>query len=318
MAAVGRFGRAWLTSCLIMAGLMVALPAGPAPAQSPVAIGAPLEGPVVLNRDVEVRIGPNQDARIVMTMQSGRAVNALGTPRGTTWTQIAIGGQPVGYVPADSLDPVYVPRQVPVAPAPPKAAAPKDAGKGAETPDAPRRGTGALVPRAAWEAAAPAPGAGYLVATRAVRATEIVDSRKQVAFPIRKGQVVALAALDQGRAELSVPGRARVMADLDGFLGVASPYPLPGVPALPAGPIYAIKLGEYASYGEGLRAWAEFTGGTGTQYRDRPPMVWPVFADGRAVWTMAIGPFSRLQIDTACTTLAQRGRECAVIELETL
>jgi len=308
MAVVGRI----LWACML-ALLLAASP--PARAQSPVAIGAPLEGPVVLNRDVEVRIGPSQDARIIMTMKSGRAVNALGTPRGTTWTQIAIGGQPVGYVPADSLDPVYVPRPVPVAPPPPKAEASSDK-NGKTTPDLPRRGVGALVPRAAWEAAAPAPTAGYVVATRAVRATEVLDARKRVGFTLKKGQVVALAGIEQGRAELSVPGRGKVVADLDGFLGVASPYPLPGEPALPSGPVYAVKLGEYLSYAEGLRAWAEFTGGPGTQYRERPAMVWPVFREGRVNWTMAIGPFSRLQIDTACSTLAQRGRDCSVIELE--
>lgn len=304
--AVGHF--AWG----LLAVVLLTLGSAPVRAQSPVAIGAPLEGPVVLNRDVEVRIGPNQDARIIMTMKSGRAINALGTPRGTTWTQVAIGGQPIGYVPADSLDPVYVPRSVPIAPTPPPMAD-KD---GKAAPALPRRGVGALVPRAAWEAAAPAPAQGYVVATRAVRATEVLDARKRVGFTLKKGQVVALAGVAQGRAELVVPGRGKVVADLDGLMGVAAPYPLPGEPALPTGPIYAVKLGEYVSYAEGLRAWTEFTGGPGTQYRERPPMVWPVFREGRVAYDMAVGPFTRLQIDTACTTLAQRGRDCSIIELE--
>ncbi|HYG88206.1 MAG TPA: SH3 domain-containing protein [Azospirillum sp.] len=302
--AVGRGLGAWMVAAVLV------LAAVPTRAQSPVAIGAPLEGPVVLNRDVEVRIGPSQDARIVMTMKSGRSVNALGTPRGTNWTQVAIGGQPVGYVPADSLDPVYVPRSTPntATTAPP----PKD-GKAAQ---APRHGTGALVPRASWEAAAPAPAQGYVVATRAVRATEVLDGKKRVGVTLKKGQVVGLADVTQGRAELALPGRGKVVADLDGLLGVASPYPLPGEPPLPTGPVYAVKLGEYVSYAEGLRAWTEFTAGPGVQYRDRPPMVWPVFRDGRAVYDMGVGPFTRLQIDTACTTLAQRGRDCSIINLE--
>lgn len=303
--AVGRFAGA------VMA-VLLALGSAPVLAQSPVAIGAPLEGPVVLNRDVEVRIGPNQDARIIMTMKSGKAINALGTPRGTTWTQVAIGGQPIGYVPADSLDPIHVPRTVPITPAAPPPAD-KD---GKAAPALPRRGVGALVPRAAWEAAAPAPAQGYVVATRAVRATEVLDARKRVGFTLKKGQVVALAEVKEGRAELAVPGRGKVVADLDGLMGVASPYPLAGEPALPTGPIYAVKLGEYASYAEGVRAWTEFTGGPGTQYRERPPMVWPVFREGRVAYDMAVGPFTRLQIDTACSTLAQRGRDCSIIELE--
>ncbi len=128
--------RPWMVAVPMLLGPMLLL--GPilllgvssAQAQSPVATGAPLEGPVTLNRDVEVRVGPNQDARIVKTMKSGESVNALGTPRGTAWTQIAIGGQPVGYVPADSLDTVYIPSSRPtyIAPAPAKNS------KGGKTP----------------------------------------------------------------------------------------------------------------------------------------------------------------------------------------
>lgn len=316
MVAVRRLAGAVVTAMLL------ALPMGvsPARAQSPVAIGAPLEGPVVLNRDVEVRIGPNQDSRIISTMKAGRAVNALGTPRGTSWTQIALGGTPVGYVPADSLDPVYVPRSIPVAPPAPAKAGKSDkddTGKDGKPALPPRRGSGALVPRAAWEAAVPAPAQGYVVATRAVRATEVLDSRKRVGLTLKKGQVVALADIKDGRAELALPGRSRVVADVDGLLGVASPYPLAGEPALPAGPVYAVKLGEYPSYSEGVRAWTEFVNGPGTQYRERPPMVWPVFREGRVTFEAGVGPYTRVQIDTACTTLAQRGRDCSIVELDT-
>ena len=82
--------------------------AAPAWAQNPVILGGPLTGEVVLNRDVEVRIGPGENARILRTMKKGAALNALGTPRGTSWTEVAIGGRPIGYVPADSLDPALL------------------------------------------------------------------------------------------------------------------------------------------------------------------------------------------------------------------
>jgi len=310
--ACGRGLGAWVVAALMTLGV------GAAQAQSPVATGMPLEGPVLLNRDVEVRVGPSQDARIISTMQSGRAVNALGTPRGTNWTHIAIGGQPVGYVPADALDPVYVPRPVPspaaaaTAPKPDRDAAGKD-GKAAPSP---RHASGALVPRAAWETASPAPPLGYVVATRAVRATELLEGKKSTALTLKKGQVVGLADVRNGRADLVVPGRGRVVADFDGLLGVAAPYPLAGEPALPAGPVYAVKLGEFVSYAEGLRAWTELTAGPAAQYKDRPPMVWPVFREGRVTYDMGVGPFTRMQIDGACTTLAQRGRDCTIVELE--
>lgn len=98
----------------LLAGLMLwpALASG----QSPVATGAPLTGEVVLNRDVEVRAGPSQEARILRTLQGGKPLNALDTPRGTGWTLVAIGGQPIGYVPADALDPALLVRPPPEKP----------------------------------------------------------------------------------------------------------------------------------------------------------------------------------------------------------
>jgi uncharacterized protein YgiM (DUF1202 family) len=86
-----------------------------ASAQNPVFLGGPLTGEVVLNRDVEVRIGPSENARILTTLRRGRALNALGTPRGTSWTEVAIGGRPIGYVPADSLDPALMVEPPPAA-----------------------------------------------------------------------------------------------------------------------------------------------------------------------------------------------------------
>lgn len=106
-----RFGRMpagpAVLSGVVLAGMLL-LWAVPAPAQSPVAIGAPLTGEVVLNRDVEARIGPSEESRILRTLQRGKALNALDTPRGTGWTMVAIGGRPIGYVPADALDPALL------------------------------------------------------------------------------------------------------------------------------------------------------------------------------------------------------------------
>lgn len=92
----------------MLVAAMALLWAAPAPAQSPVAIGAPLTGEVVLNRDVEVRVGPSEESRILRTLKRGNALNALDTPRGTGWTMVAIGGRPIGYVPADALDPALL------------------------------------------------------------------------------------------------------------------------------------------------------------------------------------------------------------------
>ncbi|WP_035693791.1 SH3 domain-containing protein [Azospirillum halopraeferens] len=305
---------------LLAATLAVAGPA-PARAQSPVAVGAPLLGEVVLNRDVEVRIAPDQNARIVQTLKRGRALNALGTPRGTTWTQVAIGGSPIGYVPMDSLDPVHVPR-------PYTGPAPAGGGSGAAAGTADTAGGGpaaALVPRNAWDNAVPR-GAdwagygvsglqGYVVATRAIGVTELLENRKRQSFTLRKGEVVGLLDVTNGRLTLSMPGRGKVVAGMAGFTGVAGAYPMPGVPPLGTGPHYVAKLGEFVSYGEGLRAWQEFIDGPGMEWRSVPPMVWPVFRGGGAVYEMGIGPFSAAQIDGACGSLARRGRDCVIAEL---
>ncbi|AWU92820.1 SH3 domain-containing protein [Azospirillum ramasamyi] len=300
----------------ILLGLVGAMTVVPqALAQSPVAIGAPLTGEVVLNRDIEVRIGPSEDARIVMTLKQGKALNALGTPRGTYWTEIAIGGQPIGYVPADSLDPALMVTGRPAiggeGPRPSKPAA----GRTADAP-LPHR-SAAVVPRAAWDKAAQTPAEGYVVAAGPISATEILSNRKRRGFTLRKGDVVALIGAANGEATLALPAGTRAVAPVQGLVGVVAPYPLPGMPPVEPGMLYGIKLGEYVSYSEGLRAWREFTAGPGSAYRDLPPMVWPVFRKGRLLYEVGVAPFTRLQVDTACGTLAQRGLDCTVIELDT-
>lgn len=314
-----------LAVALAWAGLFAATP--PARAQSPVAIGAPLTGEVVLNRDIEVRIGPSEDARIVMTLKQGKALNALGTPRGTYWTEVAIGGQPIGYVPADSLDPALMvtgrpaiggegPRaHKPAGPAKPDSANP-GSGKPPANASPPHR-SAAVVPRAAWDKAAQTPAEGYVVAAGPISATEILSNRKRRPFTLRQGDVVALIGAANGEATLALPAGTRALAPVQGLVGVVAPYPLPGMPPVEPGMLYGIKLGEYVSYSEGLRAWKEFTAGSGSAYRDLPPMVWPVFRKGRLLYEVGVAPFTRLQVDTACGTLAQRGLDCTVIELDT-
>ncbi|TWA68905.1 uncharacterized protein YgiM (DUF1202 family) [Azospirillum brasilense] len=287
-------------------------------AQSPVAIGAPLTGEVVLNRDIEVRIGPNADARIIQTLPRGKALNALGTPRGTSWTEVAIGGQPIGYVPSDSLDPaLMVSRSITAAMGATAAGAnaggtPPSTGK----PPVIHRGA-AVVPRSAWEIAAQVPAQGYVVAADAIKATEILDNKKRRSFTLRKGDVVSLIDSANGRVTLGMPGRTRAVATAEGLIGVVAPYPLPGMPPIEPGPLFAARLGEYVSHAEGMRAWQEFTYGPGTAYRDLPPMVWPVFRGARTTYQMGVGPFTRTQVDNVCGALAQRSMDCWVIELDT-
>lgn len=278
-------------------------------AQSPVQIGAPLTGEVVLNRDAEVRIAPNENGRIVMTLEKGKPLNALGTPRGTTWTQVAIGGQPIGYVPADSLDPALAVRPLNLPPAPRRAA------NDVVSPTA----SAALAPKAAWDRAQSAQAKGYVAVLADVAGPPPKDPKKPKGPALRKGEVAGLLDVVGNEAQLLAPGGVRVTAPLGGMIGVISGYPLPGQSPLGVGPIYAARLGEYISYAEGRRAWDMFIRSpAGGEFRDRPPMVWPMLRGETLTYQMGLGPFNAGELDNVCPLLAQRGYACTILELARL
>lgn len=286
-------------------------PAGPAQAQSPVQIGAPLTGEVVLNRPVEVRIAPGENGRIVMTLEKGKPLNALGTPRGTTWTQVAVGGQPIGYVPADALDPALAVRPLNL---PPPRRAPGAA------PDAVSlSAVAALAPKAAWDKAQNAQAKGYVAALADVAGPPPKDPKKPKGPALRKGEVAALLDVTGTEARLIAPGGARIVAPASDLIGVISGYPLPGQAPLGVGTPYAARLGEYVSYAEGRRAWDMFVrSSAGGEFRDRPPMVWPMLRGDVVTYQMGVGPFSAGELDNICPTLAQRGFACSILELARL
>jgi hypothetical protein len=288
-------------AALVLAALAPA--ALPARGQTPANIGAPLTGEVVLNRDVEIRSAPAESGRILLTMPQGKALNALGTPRGTNWTQVAIGGVPVGYVPADALDPVYIP------PAGPDKALP-GGGTGGGGNGKPAALRAALVPEEARAAVAQSAGQGALVATRNLTATETGDGGKRRSVAVRKGQVAGLTGARGTRLELTLGDGKRVEAPADGFLGVAAV----GTPA--GGPFYAGRLGEFMTYDEGLKVWQAFVAGPGGAYRDRPPGVWPVVRGGKLQFMAGVGPLTAGDLDRACATLTRQGYDCRPVELK--
>lgn len=285
---------------IVLAGAAAVCQA-PATAQSSVAIGAPLVGEVVLNRDVEVRAAPSEAGRLLSTQPKGKALTALGTPRGTNWTQVAIGGVPLGYVPADALDQVYVPEAAPDRPLPRGGAAASVSPSGA-----------AAVPRAAREAVDGLGAQGYLVATRNLSVTERLPDGKRRSVALRKGQVVGLTAIRGSRLDLALPGRAPLEAQAEGFTGVAAAY-TDGTPA--GSRLFVGRLGEFLSYEEGLQAWQRFIAGPGIHLADRAPMVWPVIRSGRVQFLAGIGPFTAADLDRACASLTRQGYDCRPIPL---
>mgnify|MGYP001809653836 CR=1 FL=1 len=310
-----------------LALLLSGAAAPPVRGESPASINAPIEGEAVLNRDAEVRILPREDSRIIMTLKEGKRLNALDTPRGTTWTKVAIGGQPIGYVPWDALDPAFIIAGVEreeKAEQRRAAAADKAAGKEAGK-DGPATSatTGALVPLDAWTRAVSSNGGagmpvrGYMVATRTIKATLPSVEKKKPTVTLSKGDVAGFLGFSSGQVDLIVPGVGTASAPAAGLTGVASAYPQRTLPPMEKGPQVAIRIGEYPTYEEALNAWNEFVAGPGLQFRDVPPMVWPRVS-GRAVsFATGIGPFTRAQTGTACAELAKRGRGCTLMPLTT-
>jgi hypothetical protein len=277
----------------------------PAWSQSAVSIGAPLTGEVVLNRDVEVRSQPSEAGRILSTLTHGKAVDALGTPRGSTWTQIGIGGVPLGYVPADALDPVYV-----VTP-PPRAGS--NGGSAGQPTGKPAAIAAAIVAKAAFDAAGGNGTQGYVVATRNFAATEALDGGKQRSVAIRKGQVLGLTGTRNGTLALTMSGHSALEAKADGVIGVATVYP---EPRPSAGSLYVGRLGEFLSYDEGIAAWRRFVAGPGAAYADRTPIVWPVFQGGRMVFEAGVGPLPNAELSGVCAPLSRQGYDCKPIALK--
>ena len=247
-----------------------------------------------------------------MTLDKGKPLNALGTPRGTTWTLVAIGGQPIGYVPADSIDPALAVRPLPL---PPAASRPAGSPANAVSLTA----VAALAPKAAWDKAQNAQAKGYVAALEDVAGPPPKDPKKAKGPLLRRGEVAALLDVTGDEARLITPGGGRAATSLRKQVGESSGYPLPGQSPLGVGPIYAAKLGEYVSYAEGRRAWDVFVRGpAGGEFRGRPPMVWPNLRGDGVTYQMGIGPFSAAELDNICPTLAQRGFACVIVELARL
>lgn len=296
---------------VLIVALVVVAGAGcgrPVRAQMSVAIDAPVAGDATINRDIEVRVAPAENARIVATLTQGDSVDALDTPRGSVWTRIGKKGVPLGFVPKDALDAV----PVPPAPTPrPPAPAPAPAAAAATPPvasvDAERKA--AMVSKATLDALGEGV-VGAMVATRNITVHEKPAGGGTRSKTIRKGQVVGLAAVRGSTLEVVLPGGGAAETTRAGWLGVGAARPDPA----PPGPLVIGLLGEYTSYEEGAASVRAFIAGPGASWRDHPPILWPVFRTDRVAWRAGIGPMAPPDLDRACAILTRRGDDCRVIE----
>jgi hypothetical protein len=267
-----------LALSLLAAVLVAAALPGPASATD-----SPLSGEALLGRDVEVRAGPSAGAPALRALPRGTVVTSLGSPRGTGFAEIGIGGRPAGYVPVDALASIYGPREV--------------------------SGAVALLSR---RLVAPDGGLDAShVLRRPVAAAEARDGkRRQTRLPA--GTPVALLDVADGKARVAADGTAGAAVEPDALLPIAGVHGGEPGRGEPRGH-YLARVGEHASPAEAEAAWQALL-------RAAPHLgvhgrfVYPVLGPGLR-FALAFGPMDRAGADSACLSLAQRQTDCWITEL---
>jgi hypothetical protein len=264
-------------------GILLLLPAMPASATD-----SPLAGEALLARDVDLREGPSLEAPVVRSLAKGTTVSSLGSPRGTGFMQVGIGGRPVGYVPAGSLASIYAPREV--------------------------SGTVAVVARDRV-----APGGqldGSHVLRRSTTGTEIRDGKRREA-KLEPGTVLGLLDMRDGKARLASETIASVTLDPDALLPIVGVHDLgSGQSAAGQGQalgLYVARVGDYPAPAEAEAAWDVLLR-QAPHLGEHRRFVYPVL--GRTLrFALAFGPFDKAGADAACLSLAQRQADCWIVEV---
>jgi hypothetical protein len=237
-----------------------------------------LDGEVILNRDVEVHIAPSADSPVVRKMSHGQTVSFLGKPRRTAFAWIARNGLSLGYVPIDSLDPIWSARAVDE--------------------------QVALIDRRFVDEQ------GRLAGSHVV-AREI-GSNKQ---GLPRGSIVSVQSVDGRMAQISSkPGRGtKVPVDaLQPIIGVRQSYSeIPGEAQV----LYLSKFGEYLSPAEAASSWHGELAFLSEWQPGSQPFIYPTYGKPTRSYSIAIGPFSRAAAETLCIRVARRGRDCFLVQV---
>jgi len=236
------------------------------------------DGEALVNRDVEVRVAPSPDAAVVRSLSKGQTVSVYGTPRRTAFAWIGRGGQILGYIPIDSIDPVWSAREV------------------VESV--------ALVDRRFVDAG------GQLMGTHVVAAA--VGSGRQ-GFP--RGSIVKVEAIDGGMAQVSADGRRGSKVPVEALrpiIGVRQNYPSI---AGDAPNFYLSKLGDYVSPTEANAAWTTELSFVAERQSQATPFIYPTVRKGTLSYSVATGPLARADAEALCIYASRRGRDCYLVEV---
>jgi hypothetical protein len=260
---------------------------GNAHAQGGPNLGPPQNGETILNRDIDVRTAPDEGSRVVMSLPKGKTVMAFGTPRRTTWTQIGLRGRDIGYVPSDSLDPIFVAREI--------------------------SGRAAVVSRIRW-----APDGtlrGTHVVTEAVKSTERRKG-KQSEVKLERGQVLGLLDVQGRQANMSSESMASVAVPVNALIPIIGVHDYDFGKGGTARSFYILRVGDYLTPVESENAWADFVTAAGPQYAGQTRFIFPLIGPQGLSFALAFGPHDRAGANNACVALAQRMLDCWLIEIQ--
>jgi hypothetical protein len=261
---------------------------GTAMAQGGPNLGRPQTGETILNRDVDVLVSADADSRVVMSLPKGKIVAAFGTPRRTAWTQIGLGGRDIGYVPSDSLDSIFIAREV--------------------------SSRAAVVSRQRWTF----PNGtlrGTHVLTDPAAGMEIRDGKKREA-KLERGAVMSLLDLQDGKARLSSDSIASITLPPDRLAPIIGVHDYDFSGSGPARNFYAARIGDYLTPVEAEHAWTDFIAAAGQQYAPYTRFIYPMIGRSAVTFALAFGPLDRQGVNNMCVALAQRMLDCWVVEVQ--
>jgi hypothetical protein len=252
-------------------------------------LGKPQTGETILNRDVDVLVSADADSRVVMSLPKGKVVAAFGTPRRMpSWTQIGLGGRDIGYVPTDSLDSIFIAREI--------------------------SGRAAVVGRQRWTFPS-GTLRGTHVLTEPAAGMEMRDGKKREA-KLERGAVLSLLDVQDGKARLSSDSIASITLPPDQLAPIIGVHDYDFSAGGPARNFYAARIGDYLTPVEAENAWTDFIAAAGPQYAPYTRFIYPLIGRNTVTFALAFGPLDRQGVNNICVALAQRMQDCWVVEVQ--